>query len=167
MLEAGNEDEAFAGVSLTSYQLYAYVCRNIGLNMSSFGNVAKAEAYLVQNENYSEILRLLEYDTLYGVGYTLGEKGTSFYQPSDIVYGTENIILDEISYNGEYYILKGRNFTPFSRGYTGIKLLSTKYIDENTLYVKARLDEDSAISVVQADGERILRSSGCLPVAEK
>lgn len=46
MLEAGNEDEAFAGVSLTSYQLYAYVCRNIGLNMSSFGNVAKAEAYL-------------------------------------------------------------------------------------------------------------------------
>ena len=67
MLEAGNEDEAFAGVSLTSYQLYAYVCRNIGLNMSSFGNVAKAEAYLVQNENYFEILRLLEYDTLYGV----------------------------------------------------------------------------------------------------
>ena len=167
MLEAGNEDEAFAGVSLTSYQLYAYVCRNIGLNMSSFGNVAKAEAYLVQNENYFEILRLLEYDTLYGVGYTLGEKGTSFYQPSDIVYGTENIILDEISYNGEFYILKGRNFTPFSRGYTGKKLLTTKYIDENTLYVKARLDEDSVISVVQADGERILRSSGCLPVAEK
>ncbi len=167
MLESASEDETFEGVSLTSYQLYAYVCKNIGLDMSSFGNIAKTEAYLVQTENYSEILRLLEYDTLYGVGYTLGEKGTSYYQPSDIVYGTENIILDEISYDGDYYILKGCNFTPFSRGYTGKKLLTTEYIDENTLYVKARLDENSFISVVQADGDRILRSSGSLPVPEK
>ena len=166
MLASENGEEAFESVSLTSYQLYAYVCRNIGLDMSSFGNVAKTEAYLVQDENYSEILKLLEYDTLYGVGYTLGEKGTSFYQPSDIVYGTEDIVLDDVSYDGGYYVLKGRNFTPFSRGYTGKKLLTTKYIDENTLYVKARFDDDSVISVVQADGDKVLRSSGALPVPE-
>lgn len=166
MLASENGEEAFESVSLTSYQLYAYVCRNIGLDMSSFGNVAKTEAHLVQDENYSEILKLLEYDTLYGVGYTLGEKGTSFYQPSDIVYGTEDIVLDDVSYDGGYYVLKGRNFTPFSRGYTGKKLLTTKYIDENTLYVKARFDDDSVISVVQADGDKVLRSSGALPVPE-
>lgn len=82
------------------------------------------------------------------------------------MYGTEDIVLDDVSYDGGYYVLKGRNFTPFSRGYTGKKLLTTKYIDENTLYVKARFDDDSVISVVQADGDKVLRSSGALPVPE-
>lgn len=136
-----------------SYQLYPYVLDSIGVDMSGFGAVSVLDAYLPQAEDYREMLRLLEYDILYGKCYSF-ENGYSF---SDISYGTCDIVIDSVSLDGDMLTVRGSGFTPFTEIVVGENTVSTEYISESMLRAVTDADDGTLVSISVSDGGKLLR----------
>lgn len=102
--------------------------------------------------DYLEGLAALEYDLLYG--NLLAYNGNLPYTASDIQMGIDPIDITAIyadPFNPNYTIIKGNNFTPYSKVYVNEERFSTAFVDSETLRIKyGDLSSDDSFSVHQA-----------------
>lgn len=146
---------------IEAYQLSAYVFEVLGLDG---GIMSDIHTYLRDDEDYIDLLQLVEYDMLFGERYAYGEGGA--YQPTTLRYGIRETAITGISYvrtgeSGEKLIIsvKGENFNEFSKIYVnGKNAGKTEYISENELKIATRVEEGAIITVAQeADDGTVFR----------
>ena len=102
--------------------------------------------------DYLEGLAALEYDLLYG--NLLAYDGTLPYTTSDIQMGIDPIDITAIykdPFNPKYTVIKGTNFTTYSKVYVNGEKLSTAFEDSQTLRIKYdKLSREDSFSIHQA-----------------
>lgn len=102
--------------------------------------------------DYLEGLAALEYDLLYG--NLLAYNGKLPYEASEIQMGIDPIDITAIypdPFNPNYTIIKGNNFTSYSKVYVNEERFSTAFVDSQTLRIKyGDLSSDDSFSVHQS-----------------
>lgn len=102
--------------------------------------------------DYLDGLAALEYDLLYG--NQLAYDGTFPYTASQIQMGIDPIEITAIyadPFNPNYTIIKGKNFTTYSKVYVNDERFSTIFVDSQTLRIKYHaLASDDSFSVHQS-----------------
>ena len=111
------------------------------------------------NDIYDYAVHNIEYDMLYGDGFTFNY--IQPYQKADMRLGLYDITIDEISYNDSTgsLVVRGQNFTPFSKVLINDERQRTSYVDENTILVSADSlekppDFGDSIVVAQIDKDK-------------
>ncbi|MCC8138261.1 MAG: LTA synthase family protein [Clostridiales bacterium] len=146
---------------MTSYQLLADTLEELGLGGvgTMFTFHQNRDAYDTEEE-YIDAMELLQYDILYGEHYVYG--GDNPYPATDLVMGTEEVVIDQILDVGEYYYLIGENFTKWSKVYVNDEKISTTYYTSRMLRIKkSKVPEGTNTIVVNQVGSSntIFRSS--------
>ncbi|MCD8076221.1 MAG: LTA synthase family protein [Lachnospiraceae bacterium] len=146
---------------MTSYQLLADTLETLGMGgvgtMFSFHQ--SRDSYETEEE-YTDAMELLQYDILYGEHYVYG--GENPYPASDLIMGTEEVVIDRIIETDEYYYIVGSNFTNWSKVYVNGEKVSTTYYSSRLLRVKkSKVPEGTNTIVVNQVGSSstIFRSS--------
>ncbi len=146
---------------MTSYQLLADTLEELGLGGvgTMFTFHQNRDAYGTEEE-YIDAMELLQYDILYGEHYVYD--GENPYPATDLVMGTEEVVVDQILDVGDYYYLIGENFTKWSRVYVNDEKVSTTYYTSRMLRIKkSKVPEGMNTIVVNQVGSSntIFRSS--------
>ncbi|MCD7744737.1 MAG: LTA synthase family protein [Lachnospiraceae bacterium] len=134
---------------MTSYQLLADTLEELGLGGvgTMFTLHQNRDAYDTEEE-YIDAIELLQYDILYGEHYVYG--GEDPYPASDLVMGTEDVVIDQImeGESGSYYYIIGENFTKWSKVYINDEKVSTTYYSSSLLRIKKSKVSDGTNTVV-------------------
>ncbi len=131
---------------ITSYQLMAEILDQIGYHIGTMFRFHQKRDTYVSDEEYKEDLELLQYDILYGNHYVYG--GGNPYPATDLVMGTQDIILNRIAKGVQYAFVIGKNFTRWSKVYINDEKISTKYLSSHMLRIKAEKLKEGENSVV-------------------
>ena len=115
---------------LQSYQLSSYVFDLIDVNEGIMFGIHK---YFSGSEDYANIMKLMEFDALYGERYSY--KGRE-YLSTEIRYGVSEIKITGASTDGVMLTVKGEGFNEYSVVYIDGKKKETELVDKNTLIVK-------------------------------
>lgn len=148
---------------IEAYQLSSVIFEELGYKYGLFNKLHSAyrgsgSAY------YSEALRALAYDTLYGDAYAYGKRR---YERTDMKMGVDEIEISDASPVGERLYLYGHGFTEFSTVKVDGKKTDTEFIDGGTLVIELPRG-DGVLTVIQsgADGIVLSESKGFSFVAE-
>ncbi|MDO4318458.1 MAG: sulfatase-like hydrolase/transferase [Lachnospiraceae bacterium] len=143
---------------LHAYQLSAYVMNRLNYHE---GLVSKLHQKFFEDgdESYLEKLTLLSYDMLYGEMYCFD--GENPYEPTDIVYGFRDVLLNsvEVIYDEDekigYLTVIGENFSPYTDIYiNGERYKNTIYLNENEVFLpNVKLSEGDSIVVGMPMGD--------------
>lgn len=131
--------------NLKAYQLSAEVLGRLSI---SNGILTKYHQQMADSEDYSDGLRLLEYDMLYGKFYCFG--GENLYTSSGLQMGIEPITISDAVWQDGVLTVYGENFTQWSHITIDGTALDTVILDSETL--TAELKEppaDGAIVTVR------------------
>ncbi len=135
-----------ATADIPAYSLYAEVLRIYGIEN---GLIPRLYNRYRQDPNYSDMLKLVGYDSLYGDRLAYGD---SFpYKTRNLKMGIDEIVINSVSVpsSNEFFVL-GKNFTPASRVFLNGKQLKTVYVSEETLYVEdEKIRAGDVLSVAQ------------------
>ncbi|MBR2461168.1 MAG: LTA synthase family protein [Clostridia bacterium] len=149
--ELGEND--LGGENYEAYQINSFVFGALG---TDGGIMSGVHTYLSGQEDYIDILKILEYDMLFGEKYAYGERGV--YPRKDMQFGIRQVLMTDLGYIrtgefGEKYIItvKGFNFNEYSRIQVNGKTENgTQYISSSELKVILHgLKDGDKISVVQ------------------
>lgn len=134
---------------LTSYQLMAEILDQLGIHIGTMFQYHQMRDTYASEEEYINGMELLQYDILYGDHYVYG--GENPYPATDIVMGTQDVVISGISRIGEYYFVRGENFTKWSKIYINEEKMSTKYLSSNLLRLKEKdmPEGENAVTVKQ------------------
>lgn len=145
---------------MTSYQLLADMTKDLGIETGTmFTFHQKRDSYATEEE-YQKDMELLQYDILYGEHYVYD--GGNPYPATDIVMGTQEVVIDKISKMKYGYYIRGSNFTKWSKAFVDDSKIKTKYVSSSLLFVeKEQIDEGFHKIVVNQMGSSnsIFRSS--------
>lgn len=143
---------------LETYQLSAYVLGRLGMHN---GILTRLHQLGESDPTYQEDLKMLEYDMLYG-DQTI-YSGVSPYETSDMQMGTQEIVIDDVSWNPETRTLtvKGDHFTEWSRVYVNNEEQKTVFVTPKTLQVEniEIYNEDTVMVAQQTNDKEILSST--------
>ena len=131
---------------IEAYQLGAHVLNQLGIH---HGTLINYHQQYKDTPDYLDNLKLLQYDMLYGERYIYG--GVNLYEPTKMQMGVNEVLISEV-YNDEdgNFIVKGQNFTEYSRVKINDTAHETTYIDPNTLMVSDyTLNEDDRFAIQQ------------------
>ncbi len=146
--------------NMTSYQLLADLLDDLGIHTGTmFTFHQNREKYLTQEE-YQNAMELLQYDILYGDHYVYG--GENPYPASDLIMGTQEVVISQIMETDDWYYIIGDNFTKWSRAFVNEEKVSTEYLSGKLLRVKrGKVPEGVSTLVVNQMGssDTIFRSS--------
>lgn len=117
--------------NLAAYQMAAEVMNQVGIHE---GNVFRFHQARKNTQDYQVDLEMLQYDLLYGEGYTY-ESGEG-YEPTAMKLGVKDAEFHSINKisEGQYYV-KGANLTQSAFLEVNGELIQASFIDENTLLV--------------------------------
>lgn len=152
-------ENGVSGEDLHSYQLSSRTLGYLGINN---GIMTKLHQKCSGDDDYTDIMKELEYDMLYGARYSYGGK-KKYYPVIMMRMGIREIKVNSCTVDGSVLTIMGENFTPYSDIVINGKIYkNTVFIDENTLEVRyANAPED--VSVVQlSDTEDVLCKSNTL-----
>ncbi len=126
---------------MEAYALSAYVQKLCGI---SIGNITKLhQSDLLNEEDKDECLRILEYSQLY-------DEDSGEYTPTDMKWGTREIVLSSYQMSGNTLYVRGEGFNEYSTVIVdGIKR-STSCINEHTLAVENVFFSVDSVEVVQS-----------------
>ncbi len=144
---------------MTAYQLLADITDSLGIHEGTMFNYHQNRDSMT-SEEYQQGMEYLQYDILYGDHYVYG--GGNPYPATDLVMGTQDIILDKITETDLYYYVMGDNFTKWSKVYIDDEKVSTTYLSSKLLrFKKDKMDEGfHKIAVCQVgSSDTIFRSS--------
>ncbi|MCD8012749.1 MAG: LTA synthase family protein [Lachnospiraceae bacterium] len=132
---------------MTSYQLLADTLEVLGLDGvgTMFTLHQNRDSYDTEEE-YVDAIELLQYDILYGEHYVYG--GEDPYPASDLVMGTQDVVIDQVMESGDYYYVIGDNFTKWSKVYVNGEKISTTYYSSTMLRIKKSKVPDGTNTVV-------------------
>jgi len=126
-----NYGAEFDAPDLQSYRLSAELLRQLGITDGVMTRFHQAYAVDDESPEYLEKLQTLEYDLLYGEQNAYGEAGP--YAPTDLQLGVDPIVIRSARVEYGRLLVKGDNFTEFSRILSGDAVLPTVFIDKETL----------------------------------
>ncbi len=148
---------------MTSYQLLADVTDALGIHEGTMFKYHQSRDSVASEEEYQKGMELLQYDILYGDHYVYG--GGNPYPATDLVMGTQDIVLDRVLEINDYYFLMGENFTKWSKVYIDDAKVSTTFLGSGMLRIKKdEMDEGRhKLTVCQVgSSDSIFRSSNSL-----
>ncbi|HWT75126.1 MAG TPA: sulfatase-like hydrolase/transferase [Mobilitalea sp.] len=142
-------------LDLAAYQLSPYVMERVGYDN---GLLTKFHQRCVDNPDYQDDLKLLQYDMLYGKQYVYN--GTNPYVAPQMKMGIKDVKITDVALRGDSIYVYGENFTPWSVVNINDKSKETTFIDENTLSIPYEDLTDANITVAQVtDSNKILSQS--------
>ncbi|MBQ8506297.1 MAG: LTA synthase family protein [Clostridia bacterium] len=152
----------FTAHDMEAYRLSADLLSQLGVSGGVMTKFHQSYPIDESGAEYLEKLQTLEYDLLYGEQEAYGESGA--YQPTNIVYGADPIVIDSVERKYGRLLVTGDNFTEFSRIVSGENVLETIFIDKNTL--AAALSEENtkllgpsiAVAQINNDGKELGRT---------
>ncbi|MDO5793573.1 MAG: sulfatase-like hydrolase/transferase [Turicibacter sp.] len=114
---------------IEAYQLGAHVLNQLDIHHGTLINYHQQHQ---ESADYLDNLKLLQYDMLYGERYIYG--GMTPYEPTKMQMGVNEILISDV-YNDDEgnLIVKGQNFTDYSRVKINDSAHETTYIDPTTL----------------------------------
>ena len=144
---------------ITSSQLLAAVTDQLGIHEGTMFRLHQNNNFQ-DIDNYTDDMDLLQYDILYGNRYAYGQK--DLYPASNLVMGVQDVVIDNLSVDGNILYLTGQNFTRWSKVFVNGEKVSTTYIDGTHLKISLNsLDEGTNSIMVNQMGssETVFRSS--------
>lgn len=146
---------------ITSYQLMAEILDQLDIHTGTMFQYHQERGTYASEEEYTDGMEMLQYDILYGKHYVYG--GENPYPATDLVMGTQDVVISDVGEDDEYYYIYGENFTKWSKVYVDDKKISTKYLSGCQLAIdRDELEEGSNILTVKQVGssDTIFRTSG-------
>lgn len=117
--------------NMQANEISSYIMKKLGMSNGIINSYRQKHS---NDYDFDECLAALEFDMLYGknIVYT----GINPYKPTDIVFGLDpvlitNVVKDETS--EDTYIIRGDNFTNYSRIFVNGERYDATLIDEHTL----------------------------------
>lgn len=141
---------------VTAYQLAGHVLEILGINT---GTLTKFHQMNTWSGAYTTELLTLQYDMLYGDQIVY--HGENPFEPTDIQFGTKQILLSKATVRGDTVTAWGENFTPYSVIYVNGDAQETQFISENEIAcVYEDLPADAKVSVWQVaeDGTELSKA---------
>lgn len=136
---------------MTAYQLLADMTERLGISSGTMFTYHQQRSTYSSEEEYQNGMELLQYDILYGEHYVYG--GEDPYPATDLVMGTQEVVIERIKELGDYYYIRGKNFTKWSKVYIDEERVSTTYISSKLLRIKkSKIGTGSHNIVVQQMG---------------
>lgn len=129
-----------------AYQLGAHVLNQLNLHT---GTLVNYHQNFQDSEDYQENLKLLQYDMLYGEQYIYD--GINPFEPTKMEMGVKDVLITEVYNDTEgNLIVKGQNFTDYSRVRINKTAYDTTYVAPETLIVPGyTMDESESFYIQQ------------------
>ncbi len=139
---------------VASYQLSAYALSKVGISRGTVFRLHQTEL-ASGKEDYSDELRLLEYDLVNGKKYAYGK--TDRYEIKDMQMGVNEIKLTSVSPIGEKtFVATGTNFTEWSVVYLNGRKCNTTFVSPVHLRVTGKeLKPGDVVTVEQVSVDRV------------
>ena len=117
-----------------AYQLSSLVFDLLGYRI---GNVNKLHMAYSKGEveQYDGLLKIMEYDILYGEGYAYTCSDKERYATKDMRMGVCEIKISSVSAIGDKLYIHGENFTECSRVFVNGKKTDTEFLSNDTLLI--------------------------------
>lgn len=153
-------------LDLQSYQLSSYVMSRIGFEGGAISKYHSSMAPLLGNggieeEEYLDGLRLLEYDILYGDKDCY--EGNLPYNATNLKMGHKDIGIRRVSSNSNVVVILGQNFTPFSYVMVNGEECESVCLDSKTLIMyDYSLKNGDSVAVVQKGTDGVILSGTSL-----
>lgn len=145
---------------MASYQMLADLTKDMGIETGTmFTFHQKRDSYAAEEE-YQKDMEILQYDILYGEHYVYD--GGDPYPATELVMGTQEVVIDHITKTKYGYYIQGSNFTKWSKVFADNSKLKTKYISSSLLFLETdQLEEGFHKIVVNQMGSSntVFRSS--------
>lgn len=137
---------------LNAWQLSAYLMERLGFDN---GLLTKLHQHFMrEGTDYTETLRLLEYDMIYGEQTVFD--GKSPYLPTDLHMGLGEIAIDSVRIGEKILSVYGKNFTQSSYVYVNGDRKYTEFASPGELLALVSIEPGDRISVVQlSNGEPV------------
>ena len=116
-----------------AYQLSALVQKRLSMNS---GVMTRLHQNFAGTANYQTMLKLMEYDILYGDRLAYG--GTLPYRPTTMQMGLHAVSIDAAVRQPDSIVVRGRYFTPYSVVYVNGEAVHTELLDGTHLRIPAR-----------------------------
>ena len=143
---------------LYAYQLMASITNSVGIHEGTILSYHQTQS---DSMTYQDGLENLQYDVLYGDRYCYD--GQDKYPASDIVMGIDAVIVNSAnnSIGDSEVIIRGKNFTKWSRVYVNGEKVSTIFSSANCLVIsKDDIEDGDTVKVCQlGSNDTIFRSS--------
>ena len=150
---------------LYAYQLMADIFDQVGIHDGTMISYHQTQMDNTDHEAYLVGIEQLQYDILYGERYCY-DGDINKYPASDIIMGVEDVVISDMyshidEEGSEWIVLKGKNFTNWSRIYINGEKVSTTYVSGEELWMKPSKIKDGDIVVVNQNCSKnvIFRSS--------
>ena len=150
---------------LYAYQLMADIFNQVGIHDGTMIAYHQTQMNNIDHEAYLEGIEQLQYDILYGERYCY-DGDINKYPASEIVMGVEDVVISDIHSHtdeegNEWIVIKGKNFTNWSRIYINGEKVSTTYVSGEELWMKPSKIKDGDLVVVNqcCSKNAIFRSS--------
>lgn len=99
-----------------------------------YGPIEKVHAYLREDKDYREKMKLVEYDILFGEKYYL--KDDEIQKKNNIKMGIDDITIKSAKVEGDTLVVEGENFTERSFIFLNEKMLETTFESPNKIVAK-------------------------------
>jgi len=147
-----NYGAEFEAPDMQSYRLSAYLLGQLGISDGVMTRFHQAYPLDEDGEEYLEKLQMLEYDLLYGEQNAYGEDGA--HLPTDLQLGVAPVRIESAVIEYGRLMLRGRNFTEYSKIICGDTVLETVYIDPTRIAAVVETELTAGeICVAQVNGE--------------
>lgn len=120
--------------SMTAYQLMADTLDSLDIHNGTMFRFQQNRYKYATEDEYQNAMELLQYDILYGDHYVYG--GGNPYPASNLIMGTQDVVISQIMETDRYYYIIGENFTNWSRVFVNDTKVSTKYLSSRLLRIK-------------------------------
>jgi len=111
--------------------------KRLGIENGTMFTLHQNRDQYADKEEYQRDMELLQYDILYGEHYVYD--GGNPYPASDLVMGTQDVVVKSVRETEEYFYISGENFTKWSKAFVDDSKVSTGYISSKLL----RIDKES------------------------
>lgn len=143
---------------LYAYQLMANITASVGIHE---GTILGYHQTQMDSADYLDNFENLQYDLLYGERYSYG--GEDLYPATDIVMGVDEVSIDSAvnSMGGSEVIIRGDNFTKWSRVFVNGEKVSSIYSSSKCLIIdRDSIEDGDVITVCQmGSGNSVFRTS--------
>ena len=145
---------------IESFQLSSMVLDRLYMEGGAISKYHKTFRNADEQE-YLDGLKILEYDLLYGDRQVY--EGVLPYAATNLKMGHKKITVRSISANEDYALVKGKNFTEYSKVTVNNDIVECEFLDsENLLLPGVKLEDGDQIAVVQSGKDGITLSSTSL-----
>lgn len=153
---------------LEAYQLSSRVLERIGVSNGVI-NAYHQKNKDVEEKEYLDNLKILGYDMLYGNQEVYRDRQK--YVETDMKYGVTQVELTGVTQDPSdenYLLVKGKNFTQYTRVMVGDQKLDTEFVDEETVLALLEGFEDGEELEIVAEqnykGKLLLQTSNAMSV---